>query len=193
MEIKQKKLSNHHTYTFEPEYVNFADKDKTGSGDFDLNYVDFPDKSSVSIEQNEWLRNVGILWCLLGCYRIGSAVYNGSPLSGTGFWLLLGIICLVWFALTKVRYSVFNTERGNVFVIQDGNHGKIIAELNKRKKEQLLKWYGEVNLENDKENEIKKFRWLEKQKVITTEEAEEKIAAVEFAHKDPDFKPKQLN
>ncbi|MAD89372.1 MAG: hypothetical protein CMK64_06670 [Pseudoalteromonas sp.] len=193
MEIKQKKFSNHHTYTFESDHVNFAYKDKSGSGDFDFNYADFPEKSSITIEQNEWLRNVGILWCLLGVYRIGSAIYSGSPLSGTGFWLVLGIICLIWFALTKVKYSVFKTERGNVFVIQDKNHENIISELNKRKKEQLLAWYGAVNLENDKENEIEKFRWLEKQNVITKDEAEEKIAEVEFAHKDPDLKPQELN
>lgn len=193
MEIKQKKFSNHHTYTFESEYVNFAYKDKSGSGDFDFNYADFPEKSSITIEQNEWLRNVGILWCLLGCYRIGSAVYSGSSLSGTGLWLVLGVICLIWFALTKVKYSVFKTERGNVFVIQDKNHENIVSELNKRKKDQLLAWYGAVNPENDKENEIEKFRWLEQQNVMTNDEAEKKIAEVEFAHKDPDLKPQELN
>lgn len=193
MEIKQKKFSILHTFTFESNYVNFSYKDKSGSGDFDFHYADFPEKYSVTIEQNEWLRNVGILWCLLGCYTIGSAIYSGGSLSGTGFWLVVGLVCLIWFALTKVKYSVFKTERGNVFIIQDKNHENIIAELNKRKKEQLLTWYGSVNLENDKENEIEKFRWLEKQNVITKQEAEEKIAEVEFAHKDPDLKPQELN
>lgn len=193
MEIKQKRFSNHHTFTFETEFANFAYKDKSGSGDFDFNYADLPEKSATSIEQNEWLRNVGVLWCLLGFYRIGTAAYNGASLSGTGFWLFLGIICLIWFALTKVKYSVFKTDRGNVFVIQDKNHEKIVSELNNRKKEQLLAWYGQVNLENDKETEIEKFRWLEKQNVISKVEAEEKIAEVEFAHKDPDLKPNALN
>ena len=193
MEIKQKRLSNNHTFTFEDEHVNFAFKDKTGSDDFDFNYADFPDKSSISIEQNEWLRNVGFLWCLLGVYRIGSYIYNEQPLTGTGFWLMLGIICLVWFACTKVKYSVFKTERGNVYVIQDGKHEQIVSEIKSRKKKQLLDWYGDINLDNDKENEIEKFKWLAKQKVISEAEAEEKIAQVEFAHKDPDVKPTELN
>ena len=92
MEIKQKRMSNHHTFTFNDESLNFAFKDKSGADEFDLNYADFPEKSSFSIEQNEWLRNVGILWCLLGCYRIGTLIYNDLPLSGTGFWLFIGLI-----------------------------------------------------------------------------------------------------
>lgn len=193
MEIKQKKFSNRHTFTFEPEFANFAYKDKSGSGDFDFNYADLPEKSSTSIEQNEWLRNVGVLWCLLGFYNIGSALYHDTSLSGTGFWLVIGIICLVWFAATKVKYTIFKTERGNLFIIQDGKHKEILSELTSRKQEQLRNWYADVNLENDKENEIEKFRWLEKQQVISKEEAEEKIAQVEFAHKDPDVKPQELN
>ena len=182
MEIKQKRMSNHHTFTFNDESLNFAFKDKSGADDFDLNYADFPEKSSLSIEQNEWLRNVGILWCLLGGYSIGTAIYKGLPLTGTGFWLFIGLICLVWFALTKTKYSIFKTEAGNVFVIQDSKHDTIISEIDNRKKAQLLRWYGDINLENELENEISKFNWLVKNNVMSQAEAEEKIAQVEFAH-----------
>ena len=193
MEIKQKRMSNHHTFTFNDESLNFAFKDKSGADDFDLNYADFPEKSSLSIEQNEWLRNVGILWCILGCYRIGTSIYNDLPLSGTGFWLFIGLICLVWFACTKTKYSIFKTEAGNVFVIKDKNHDKIISEMETRKKAQLLKWYGDINLENELENEINKFNWLVKQNVMSQAEAEEKIAQVEFAHKKENNHQERLN
>lgn len=193
IKIKQKRFSNNHTFTFNDESLNFAFKDKSGSDDFDLNYADFPEKSSTSIEQNEWLRNVGALWCLLGSYKIGTAIYNDLPLSGTGFWLIIGLICLVGFALTKTKYSVFKTEGGNIFIINDKNHHKIIAELTSRKKLQLLKWYGDINLENELNIEINKFNWLVEQNVISKEEAEEKIAQVEFAHNNETSQPNLLN
>jgi len=193
MELKQKRFSNNHSFTFNEDTLNFAFKDKSGSDDFDLQYADFPEKSSISIEQNEWLRNVGFLWCLLGAYRMGTAVYNDLSLSGTGFWFFLGIICLIWFACTKVKYSVFKTEAGNVFVINDSNHDKIISEINKRKKAQLLKWYGDINIENELESEVNKFKWLADQNVITKNEAEEKIAQVEFAFKSENNPNNQLN
>ncbi len=190
MEIKQKKLSNQHTFTFNEHSLNFAFKNKSGAEDVDVEYGTFPDKSSLLIEQNDWLRNVGILWFLLGALNIGRAVFSDNPVTGTGLWLFLGIICLIWFAVTKVRYSVFKTETSNIFVIQNGQHDHIIDEISKRKKAQLLQWYGDVNVDNDPESEINKFRWLAEQNVITKVQAEEKIAQVEFAHKDPDLQHK---
>lgn len=193
MEIKQKKLSTKHMFTFSDESLNFAFKDKSGSDDFDINYVDFPEKSSTSIEQNEWLRNVGILWCLLGCYRVGTAIYNDLPLTGTAFWLFIGLICVAISVFTKIKYSVFKTEYGNIFVMNDKKHDKIILEIESRKKSQLLKWYGDINLDNDLDNEIRKFRWLAEQNVISEKEAEEKIATVEFAHSNEESQRNLLN
>lgn len=193
MELIQKKFSNKLTFTFKDDYFNFAIKNKSGTDDFDLNYADIPEKYSTLNEQNEWLRNVGLLWCLLGCYRVGSAIYNDYPLSGTGFWLILGAICLIWFACTKVKYTVFKTERGNVLVLKAGNSEQIIAEIKSRKKQQLLKWYGEINLENSIEKEKEKFYWLANNHIISQVEAEEKIAQLEFSHKDSAVSIKELN
>ena len=185
MEIKQRRLSTKNTFTFNDESLNFSLKDKSGSDDLDINYAAFPEKSSTLIEQNEWLRNVGILWCLLGCYNVGTAISNGFSLSlsGNAFWLVIGLICLGTFALTKTKYSVFKTEAGKISVIKNKSHDIILSEIYARKKIQLLKWYGDINLENELENEINKFNWLVEQKIMSKVEAEEKIAQVEFAHK----------
>lgn len=183
MKIVQKKRSNKHTFTFNDESFNFAYEDKNGSGDVDIDYADFPQKFSVRIEQNEWLRNVGYLWCAIGAFQLGYAVYTAAPLSGKGFWLFLGLGSLAWAHFSTVKYSVFHTDRGNVFVIQDKRHDEIIKELNIRRKKQLLEWYGEINFANDPQKEINKFRWLSEQNALSREEAEIKIAQVELAHK----------
>ncbi|WP_153913029.1 hypothetical protein [Shewanella sp. TC10] len=193
MEIEQKKFSTVHTFTFNDEVVNFAFKDKSGSADIDVEYGTFPKKSSVSIEQNEWVRNVGVLWIIIGCLGVVRAYYSDLPLLSNSFWLVLGIVCMIWFFASKVTFSVFKSEQGNVFIIQDKKHDTIIEEIFKRKKAQLLRWYGDINLDNELENEINKFRWLADQQVITTTEAEEKIAQLEFAHQDPELKQHQLN
>lgn len=184
MKFIQKKKSNKHIFTLHDDYFNFSYEDKSGSGDTDINYADFPQKSSVQIEQNEWLRNVGYLWIALGVCQIGYAVYTEAPLSGKGFWILVGAVCVIWAYFSKVKYTVFRSERGNIFVIQDKNHDKIINEINIRKKSQLLKWYGDVNPENELENEIQKFNWLVEQGVITKEESEKKIAQAELLKKE---------
>ncbi len=187
MEIIQKKNSNKHIFSFYDDHFNFAYEDKSGSGDTDINYADFPQKSSVQIEQNEWLRNIGYLWMILGGFILGYTIYSGTPLSGREYWFLLGAGCVIWAHISKVKYSVFKAENGNIFVIQDKNHDEIIKELNSRKKAQLLKWYGDVNPENELETEINKFRWLAGQDVITKEECERKIAEAELLHSKLSF------
>ena len=183
MQIVQKKRSNKHTFTFKDDLFNFAYEDKNGSGDVDIDYVDFPQKFSIRIEQNEWLRNVGYLWCAIGALQFGYAVYSAAPLSGKGFWLFLGLGSLAWAHFSKVKYSVFQTDHGSVFVIQDKRHDEIISELNARRRKQLLQGYGEINFSNDPQKEINKFRWLSEQNALSREEAEIKIAQVELAHK----------
>lgn len=184
MEIVQKKNSNKHTFTFMEDHFNFAYKDKSGSDDTDLNYADLPKKASIQIELNEWLRNVGYLWCLVGIVQLGFAIYSDASLSGKSFWILLGLVCVAWANFSKITYSVFKAKEANIFIIHDKHHEKIMNELNSRKKLQLLKWYGELNTENSLEQEVNKFKWLYEQDVITKEESEQKIAQAELMRKD---------
>ena len=182
MEFIQKKRGVKQTFTLRDDHFNFAYEDKSGSGDIDLNYVDLPQKSSVSIEQNEWLRNVGLLWIALGVAQIGWAIFNDLSLSGKGFWLMVGMACVLWAHFSKTRYSVFRTERGNVLVMQNKQHQQIVETLHARRKAQLLDWYGEVNPDNELENEIRKFQWLVEQDVMTQAESEQKIAQAQLLH-----------
>lgn len=183
MEFVQKKRSTKHTFTFHDEYFNFAYKEKSGEGDIDFNYADFPNKSSIQIEQNDWLRNVGLLWIAIGILQLGFALYSQAPLSGKGFWLLIGILCVSWATFSKIKYSVFRTDKGNLFIIHDKTHDTIIDEIRSRKKAQLLRWYGDINPQNELDAEIQKFKWLAEQNVITKEEAERKIAQAELLEK----------
>ncbi len=184
MEFIQKKRGVKQTFTLRDDHFNFAYEDKSGSGDIDLNYVDFPQKSSVSIEQNEWLRNVGLLWIALGVAQIGWAIFNDLSLSGKGFWLMVGMACVLWAHFSKTRYSVFRTERGNVLVMQNKQHQQIVETLHARRKAQLLDWYGDVNPDNELENEIRKFQWLVEQDVMTQAESEQKIAQAQLLHRN---------
>lgn len=183
MQIAQKKMSNRHLFTFNDESLNFAYSDKSGSGDIDIPYAHFPQKSFIKIDRNDWLRNVGILWLIIGVLQFGTALYAGHFASATMLWLTLGTICLAWAHYSKVKYTVYQAEKGSVYVIQDRNtHDRIIEEIRSRRKKQLLDWYGEIDTDNAPENEIEKFKWLCEQEVISKHEAEQKISQVQLAH-----------
>ena len=182
MMIEQQRFSNRHTFTFAADRLNFAYRDRSASGDIDIPYAELPLKSSIQVAQNLWLRNVGYLWCALGVVEVGFALFTRATLAGTGFWLLLGIGCLLWAHFTKVTYTVLSTNRGSVWVIHDANdHDRIMNEIRSRRKEQLLALFGDIRLENGLDKEVSKFRWLAEQQALTAEQAEQRIAQVHAA------------
>ena len=180
MKIEQKKQSNQHTFTFDDDTLNFAYKDKTGSGDVDIAYGEIPKKFSTRIEQNTWLRNVGYVWCALGVIQIGLALMAGKSLAGTGYWLVLGAGCLAWSYFSKVTYTVLQAPNGSVFVIQDDKtHDKIIEEIMSRRKLQMRAWYDHIDENKSVESELSKFKWLQEQDVLTKEEVAQRILQVQ--------------
>ncbi len=182
MEIIQESGSIRHRFTFEDEHCNFAYEDRSGAGDADIAYAALPLKANIQIERKEWLNNVGFIWCLLGLFQLGSALYQGTSLSGKSFWLAIGLVCLLWAHFSKVKYTVFKTENGNIFVMQGKKHDEIVAELDRRRKKQLMEWYGDVNPEHGLEHEVSKFQWLREQDVISDEELKQKISEAEMLY-----------
>jgi hypothetical protein len=111
-------------------------------------------------------------------------MYAGDPLSGKGFWMVIGILCIGWSYFSTIKYSVFTMDPVKVYVIQERYHDVIVEEIKGRRIQQLRKYYGDVDPENDPENEIEKFRWLQKEGVISEEELKQKIAEIEFLKHD---------
>lgn len=179
MIVQQKKFGNEHTFDFGENEVNFAFKDRSGSGDVDIDYGAIPEKTSTQIERNEWLRNVGLLWLLIGGFQVTFALLNDRPLSGTGFWVLVGSICLAAYKWRQVRYTVFNTDQGSLFIIDDARHDQIVEELVSRKRERLLQLYGEIDPSNDAARETEKFRWLHKRGVISDDVLSSRLAEIQ--------------
>ena len=185
MKIKQRKSRYLHTFTFKDHTLNYAYKHSGGSGDYDIQYADFPSKSITYIEINEWCRSVGWLWILLG---IGHNVYRFYTMHlldkmGTLF-IILGIVCLVWVYLRKVKFTIFQTPQADVLVIKNRKHDKIISEIQSRRKDQLLDLYGSIDFENNIENEIKKFEWLKDENILSDIEANEKILKLQNSSKE---------
>lgn len=176
MKIEQKRLSTIHTFDFQDNFVNFAYKDQTGSGDVDVAYANLSTKTSIKIEDNTWWRNAGYLWAGIGTLQVGMGIAAGKASVGQGTWLLLGLICLVVYYVTQVKYTVMGYGPGSVFVIQDGKfHDQVVGELMTRRKSQLLSLLGDLDLESNLERERSKFEYLKEQGVLSAEEADAKI------------------
>lgn len=179
MKIVQKKASNILSFDFGEDKFDYSVTDKTGSSETTVYYGSLPNKPGLRIEQNEWLRNVSILWIVLGLFELAMQFFYREVFVGKWFWLTVGVACYAWYRYSRVKYSVFNCGDGSVYVIQGKDHDRIVSELMTRRKEQIRKVYGEIDLTNDPGREIEKFKWLLEQGILTKEEADRKIAEVE--------------
>ncbi|MBS0174128.1 MAG: hypothetical protein JSR64_08830 [Nitrospira sp.] len=70
-------------------------------------------------------------------------------------------------------------------MIQDREHDRIVDEINRRRKDQLLALYGELDTRNTLEDEIAKFSWLHEQDVLSKEQLEGRLAQARAAFQAP--------
>lgn len=175
MEFTQKRMASNIRFEFGETEMKYWVRDNSGERDLTLDYATLPLATRRVFERNNWLRNIGLIWCLIGAVSIGLAFANSSILSGSGIWLVVGAICLLLYRLTQTNYTVLDSENGSIWVMDDKQSQSILSELQSRRKKRLLEIYGEFNPNNDRDRELQKFDWLVKEKVLSREEANLRI------------------
>jgi len=111
------------------KHFNFSYSDPRAFDTIDINYAEIAPQPSEQVEENEWLRIVGFAWMAIGLFQLLFALYSGYSINGKGFWILVGGLCVFWSYASVVKYTVIKTEYGNICIIHDDKHDKIISEL----------------------------------------------------------------
>ncbi len=178
MKFQQKRMATQAWFDFEEKELHHRVRDNNGDVEFAIEYGSIPAATRSVFERNNWLRNVGLIWCVLGLINIGLALIGSGELAGSGFWLLIGFGCLAFYRLTWSEYSVIETEEGSIWILNDKQHDEIIETIKERRKVELLAWYRSMNFEDDPVREVTTVEWLVKQKVLSIKEGESRIAEI---------------
>lgn len=159
MNLSQKRFSLKTSFQFKNEELKYHVKDRSGSSSYTIPYTSISDSFSEIEERQDWYRNVGVLWMIIGLVLM---FYNFSNTGEFSFsiWLILGTGLLVTYRVVTIKYTILETERGGLVVVKDNQHDKILSEIEKRRKTQLYNHYGKINFSNDPNDEINKFKWL---------------------------------
>ena len=176
MKFEQRRLSTRTSFEFGDTELTYSVRDRSGERDFVKDYAEIPLGKRRVFDRNEWLRNVGLLWCLIGIANIGLGLYSNQFSLWSGFWLVIGSGCLAFYAFSKKSFTVIDVDGGPVFILEDKQFPTILAEIETRRKTRLYNLYGALNLENDPDNERGKIEWLVRQKVLSREEADLQLA-----------------
>ncbi len=172
MKISQKKYTSKTNFEFDEEALKYTVSDNSGARTFSVAYGSIPTETGEFESRNEWFRNVGLLWGLLGLFVIVNGYISNGEFGGS-IWLTLGVICFVAYWMSRIKYTTIGTDKGNIFVIQDSDHDEILTVIDKRRKAQWAVWYGVINYQNEPRNELGKFELLLEKGAISKEEFDE--------------------
>ncbi|RYF31393.1 MAG: hypothetical protein EOO23_02725 [Comamonadaceae bacterium] len=178
MEIKQSRHSNRIRYVFGEDQVQYSLQDGSGSRSFSVQYTEISRDRQVLEERNQWLRNVGLLWLLLGG-GITVASFLGEGPAKLSFWLWLGAFCYAVYRLRWTRFTILPTDKGNLLVIDDAEGPRVIQELESRRAAQFLREYDFIDENETPEQQRKRFKWLRSEGALSEEEFQERLAMIE--------------
>lgn len=187
MQFVQRRFSTRITFNFYDDILRYTIKDSNGSSSYKFKYevIDIKNGSEVSIK-NSWFRNIGIISVLFGFAQI----YSQYLLTSTfvfPFWVLIGFSLLVIYQINVKQYKVYPTDNGNVYIIRNKDYDRIFDELKARRNKKLKEQYFEIDFRNGMENEIAKYKWLEDENVITSEECKKKITELKIKYLSSGF------
>lgn len=173
MKIEQKKNGTKVEFDFQDDFLYYKIKDGNGSNSFNIRYEDITNSITEFEERNSWYKNVGLFWAILGVIDMA---LNRTKLS---LWLVLGIIFYGLYYYYQTSYSKIDATSHNLLIIKNDKHDEIIKEVFNHRNDYLKANYGKINKENDKNNELNKFKWLRNLGVLADYQFEDLIKDLE--------------
>ena len=78
MHYKQSRLKTKIEFNFEEDELEYSMQDNSNNLNFEIAYGSFPKRSQMFFERNEWLRNVGVIWVILGISVTALIFFKGA-------------------------------------------------------------------------------------------------------------------
>jgi len=178
MEISQKKYSNQVRYVFGDEALDYYVQDSSGSRSFSVPYSAISRDRQTLVERNQWLRNVGLLWIVLGAVTTGLSLTGDQGLK-ISFWIWVGLACYGAYHLFSTRFTIIPTEAGNLLVIDGPEGQRILDEIVARRAAYMREEYDFMPENDSPEQHRNRFKWLHREGVLTEEELKQRLAVVD--------------
>jgi hypothetical protein len=178
VEISQKKLSNKIRYVFGEDELDYYLQDSSGSRSFSVAYAAIGRDRQTLVERNQWLRNVGLLWMVLGVVLTGMSLSGDQGLK-ISFWLWVGLACYAGYHFFSTRYTIIPTDSGNLLVIDDADGQRILAEIASRRAAYMRREYDFMPESESPEQHRGRFKWLHREGVLTEEELNQRLATID--------------
>jgi len=176
--MKQSRHSNRIRYVFGEDEVQYSLEDGAGRRSFSVPYTQISRDRQTLEERNSWLRNVGLLWMLLGA-GLTVASYVGEGPFKLSFWVWVGAFCYAVYYFRRTKFTILPSDKGNLFVIEDADGPGVIQELESRRAAQFLREYDFIDEDETPAQQLRRFKWLQSEGALSEEEFEKRVGMIE--------------
>ena len=175
MEVQQRHGATRLRYRFDTDSVEYRVEDSSGSRTFNVAYTELSRDRQELLERNEWFRNAGMLWMLIGV--VFTALSFGGERPAISLWFWIGLLCYLIFRLRTTHYTIIPSDKGNLLVIHNGDHDRIVKELEMRRADQFRREYDFVPDGDEPDNYRKRLDWLKREGALSDEDVEKRWAS----------------
>lgn len=179
----QKKKGRKLEFKFEENQLIYSYKSDNTDSTTPIHYKNMDVNNKwFFVEKNDWYRNVGLLWVLLGiAFEIPKFIAGNFELP---FWFLLGVLFLIIFHYKKLKFTVIDTGNNRVLILRGKHHDEILNKILDYRKKSLNNEFGAINYDNEMSAEINKFRTLMLEGAIDEVEFKDISEKIENHHKN---------
>ena len=179
MRIVQKSPLLSTSFVFEAENLICVRKDWHGVQRLEVPYGSIRMEPGSGLEQNAALFACAVALFFWGLVQAAHALLHADPYGP--LFLLAAPACLAAHALIRAEVVYLPSDAGEISLLRNGRYDTLMEEINKRRKKQLLEWYGDIDFGNDPEEEIRKFHWLHSEHLISEDQLRRTIAIIRDA------------
>lgn len=126
--------------------------------------------------RRDWVRlRSGTVFTLAGLTAMTAQLVILGASLWMALWLVPGLALIGAFTFVRGHYLELNADGDAFWIIDNKSTRKIVAEIDRRRRDQLAELYGPLNLANEPYLEVRKINWLVEEAVFTREEADLQI------------------
>ena len=174
----QKRVSARTAFTFGDTQLSYSMRFGATVYEIVADYFQI-ERNRRHTSRRDWSRfRSGALLSIAGV----AAMVAQSMLLGASLWIALwlvpGLTMISLFAFVRGHYLELMADGEAFWIIDNKSTRQIVAELDRRRRDQLAALYGPLNLANEPYLEIRKIEWLVEESVFTREEADLQIGKI---------------
>lgn len=190
----QKRVSARTAFAFGDTQLSYSMRFGASVHEIVADYFEIS-RSRRHTSRRDWSRlRSGALFSVAGLAAMTAQAILLGVNPWMALWLVPGLMLIAAFTFFRGHYVELSAAGEPVWIIDNKSTRTIVAEIDRRRRDQLAALYGPLNLANEPYLEIRKINWLVEEAVFTREEADLQIDRIHaFAAAKAEARSEQLS